>query len=143
MHDSAIEIVDTFSKPKWKLYVEKTPRGDIQYIYTGWYGGRDNKPYVFYNKQTPDWEGVSPFAFKGSIRPGSSYRGRSSAGMYYSIDGLVSRDGNSQVEMHVSGIEQMMKDLVDGKCYIKDGAIHGTWSFKKGGANVFMIPYNC
>lgn len=130
------------SKPKWKLYVDRDESGNVTKIYTGYYP--DNKP-TFYRydwvdgkrveKPEPVWEPVQPFVFEGGLIPGGAYRGRSAAGMSFAIDGM-----DCSVEMHIGGVEDMLKSLCEGKHFIDKGVIKGLWTFHKGGANVFVQP---
>lgn len=150
-----IHILGPRSKTKWNLYVDMDKDGEIESIHTGWYGGQNNTPHynthIWDNKThslvdapKPTWEPVQPFVFEGGLIPGGSYRGRSAAGMSFEIVGMKDSDTGWRqgVVMHIGGVEQALKDICAGTREIHGGAIYGVWSFKKGGANVFVEPFN-
>lgn len=127
------DLIPSTKKPNWKLYVEKE-NDSISKIYTGYYP--NSKPWNWMRDDEPKWHPVDPFVFEGTIKESSSYRGRSAAGMSFSINGM------NDVEMHINKIITLLDFIRNGKIKVTKQGFHGLWTFHKGGQNVFLKPWS-
>jgi len=133
-------------KSTFRPYVKLDNKLNIIQLFTGYVRKRNSHvamgERMFFNGSLDvseeKWVQVNNFVFDATLIPKTSYRGRSAAGLLFEI-----QDMERPMEMTVSGISDMLAELVDKEAdrYIEAGGITGLWTLKKGGSNVHLYPY--
>lgn len=72
--------------------------------------------------------------FEGGIRPHSSYRGRSAAGMTWKT-----KDGRTE-ESSMDAIDRILKALCKGTLVLQGVYIFGRWTYTKQGDAISLVP---